>query len=64
MVKLLESAEDYERAIEEVRIAKRVLLSLYPEAGGHDKPRSAGIVLRRFLQRESDLLGVYKMKWA
>ena len=43
--------------LKEVRIAIEVLCLLYPEAGGQDRPKHAGIVLRRFQQRERDLLG-------
>lgn len=49
--------EEILKKLEEVRIAIKTLCFLYPEAGGNDRPKHAGIVLRRFQQRERDLLG-------
>jgi len=41
--------------LQEVRIAKKTLCFLYPEAGGRGKPKCARVVLRRFFQREIDM---------
>lgn len=49
--------EEIQAKLNEVRIAIKVLCFLYPEAAGHDHPKHAGIVLRRFQERERDLLG-------
>lgn len=49
--------EEILEKLKEVRVAIKVLCFLYPEAGGENRPRHAGIVLRRFQQRERDLLG-------
>ena len=57
----MEKEEILER-LKEVRIAIKVLCFLYPEAGGHDRPKHAGIVLRRFQERERDLLGFLEVK--
>ena len=48
--------KDIEVLLQEVRIAKKVLCELYPRAGSHDEPKSAGVVLRRFFIRERDMM--------
>lgn len=49
--------EEIEAKLQEVRLAIKVLCFLYPRAGGYGQPKCAGVVLRRFQQREEDLLG-------
>jgi hypothetical protein len=48
---------EIEQEINNVKVAIEVLCFLYPNAGGHNQPQSAGRVLRRFQQRERDLHG-------
>ena len=49
--------EEILEKLKEVRAAIETLCLLYPEAGSNGRPKHAGMVLRRFQQRERDLLG-------
>lgn len=48
---------EIEELIHETKAAIKTLTFLYPDAGGKNRPKSAGVVLRRFQLRERDLLG-------
>jgi hypothetical protein len=53
---------EIQKLIEDVEVAIKVIADLYPEAGGHDKPHSAGVVLRRLQLRRTDLYGFLDLK--
>jgi len=50
--------EEILKKLQEVRTAIKVLCFLYPDAAGKDRPKSAGIILRRFQLREQDLVDI------
>ena len=47
--------------LHKVQVAKKVLCELYPDAAAHSKPQASGIILRRFSEREHDLLQFLQM---
>ena len=54
--------EEIQVKLQEVRSAIKTLCFLYPRAAGYGQPKCAGVVLRRFQERERDLIGFLETK--
>ena len=54
--------EEIQAKLQEVRSAIKTLCFLYPRAGSYSQPKCAGVVLRRFQERERDLIGLLEVK--